>query len=297
MIKTLIFFFSITLFSQRVKSQYRYKLNIISNAIFNGKEIILTIENSEIMNREVLKSSAKISNSMAELKGMMHEVSKKALLSMVLRGELYQTEFVLDTGNNNIRIDSIDNYRRSLALTLPNTRSNKLKNEINSLTSIAYATQRKETKKIDGPTMLSLNNAVKLDKLIFDNLNINNDLYYSLIVLNDKSRNFEMIRQDSLLLTVFNKFNDSVKNTSFGKKFYERRVSNLKKYDRFKTGEKLSNFSIFQPNGQKFETISMFGKPYLIVFSATWCLPCIKEMRPLQGRFPFNLLNDNKLTT
>lgn len=270
------------IFFQSAKSQYKYTLNLNSDPIFNNKEFGLIIENSEIMNREVVKASAKILNSKSEFTGTMQEVSKKAILTMVLNGRIYKTTFVLDTGINSIRVDSIDNYKRSLALKPPTTPSNNLKQQIDSLTYNAYRAQRKETNNFTGSLMLDLNNSIKLDKQIFNALNKYGDLYYSLIVLNDKSRNFEMIRQDSLLLSIFKNFDEKIKTTSIGKIFYEQRISNLLKYRGLNLKKELSNFTVDMVNGGKFKTSKMRGTPYLIVFSAIWCLPCLKEIPKLK---------------
>lgn len=116
---------------------------------------------------------------------------------------------------------------------------------------------------------------------------------------------FWMNKEDSLLLDVFKDLDPNLKNSVFGRKFSEERLANIAGFRLIRVGNVMPVFSVGQPDGNQFSNSSLTGRPYLVVFSATWCVPCIKMQPQIQALYQkyarvgikvvyFNLDDDRK---
>ncbi|MBW4889695.1 AhpC/TSA family protein [Mucilaginibacter sp. HMF5004] len=93
---------------------------------------------------------------------------------------------------------------------------------------------------------------------------------------NDDCSVFELDRisrhmgNKDLALKVFNSFSPSVKSSFLGKPF----AAAMDKYSSTKVGMPAPLFSVATDKGKTFTNSSLKGSAYVIVFSATWCVPC-----------------------
>lgn len=256
--------------------QYHFHVRVLASQAFEGKILYLIKDNSELQNKKFIADSARITNGVWEIKGEMDEPCNKARLRIVVNNIACETRFVIDTGMIDIILDSIESVRY-LSFQTPRTPSNLLYKRINDIRTRYYDEYRRVTGKLQGAITLPDEKILLADLEVFDLLKANKHMYYSLLALNDISRYPWMYKRDSLILDVFDSLDDNVKQTPFGQKLLAEKSRNIAKLRSLEAGKTVHTFSVKTPKGSLFSNLFLLGKPYLIVFSATWCVPCIRE--------------------
>jgi len=101
------------------------------------------------------------------------------------------------------------------------------------------------------------------------------DEYYSLLRLYQIASSHAMKdEREDIPLKIFGSFSPALKSSALGKQFFKEITAARNARELSRTGSQVPEFSINTDKGQLFNTASLKGSPYIIGFSATWCMPC-----------------------
>ncbi|HEY0897835.1 MAG TPA: TlpA disulfide reductase family protein [Sphingobacteriaceae bacterium] len=90
--------------------------------------------------------------------------------------------------------------------------------------------------------------------------------------------------QDKLDLPMhaYRALSDELMLSPLGQEFYNKISKRLNGYNAAKVGSRILKFSVETDNGRSFTNTQLSGQPYIIAFSATWCMPCQEELPELK---------------
>jgi thiol-disulfide isomerase/thioredoxin len=88
-----------------------------------------------------------------------------------------------------------------------------------------------------------------------------------------------MLSEEELLLETFTAFNPEIKRSSLGVALHEKFSASLEAKISSMAGSPVKEFTVKKVDGLEFKNSSLSGSPYIVAFSATWCVPCI-EFQP-----------------
>ncbi|MFI5452195.1 thioredoxin-like domain-containing protein [Pedobacter sp. UC225_61] len=116
----------------------------------------------------------------------------------------------------------------------------------------------------------------ELDLLKIALIKNNPNNYFSLIFLRQQLNSSVMA--DNELLQIFSSFSEALQAGKLGKEIKSLLEVRIKAENATLIGKTVPEFTIHTPSGKTFRNSSLKGEPYLMVFSATWCGPCQKEL-------------------
>ncbi|MFC3365889.1 TlpA family protein disulfide reductase [Pedobacter fastidiosus] len=102
--------------------------------------------------------------------------------------------------------------------------------------------------------------------------------YFSVLALYqlthyDRTEDYAKVTLNTLSL-----LNEDLQNSPLGQEIFREQSKLISNLESVKVGKAVPYFSVKDDNGKLFQNESLKGKPYLIVFSATWCAPCQKQL-------------------
>lgn len=119
--------------SLRGAAQYPFKIRIEASPMFEGKWVYLLRDNNhETISKKFTLDSVKVKGGIWEFEGEMKEPCNKARLRAKVNGVSCEARFIIDPGLNSMKLDSIQ-YIKYLSLVTPETPSNLLYKEMNSI--------------------------------------------------------------------------------------------------------------------------------------------------------------------
>ena len=284
-ILTILTFFSL-FFASNAYGQYSFNLNVMVTSELKGSTFTLLIDSNEsfVKHPEQVDSALVLDNEL-HFQGVLRDSVSKARLNVKWKDKIYKREFVLETGHNIISIDFIDEVSDTISLSAPGSISNKIFNGVMKTYYKYYATRRVALGEYKGPVMLPEEEMLAAHLEIFEFLKKNRNSFYSLIALKDIEGLGDMIGRDSLILDVLNCFNPAIRENRIAKKIFFERTANVQRSTLFRIGKKIPSFKAKFYNVTEFDNETLLGKPYLVVFSATWCLPCQEEQEDIHILF------------
>jgi len=99
--------------------------------------------------------------------------------------------------------------------------------------------------------------------------------YYSLLKLYVIASKNDIINEaEDLPLSVFKTFSPALQSSELGKIFLEETTATRNSVRLSSPGSQVPQFTVLDDRGKLFNTASLKGSPYIIGFSATWCVPC-----------------------
>jgi len=108
---------------------------------------------------------------------------------------------------------------------------------------------------------------------------------YSVFKLTELSLPLFKNGEKDLPLKTFNLFSEAQKQSGPGKNFMRLSNSLIKSYLASKSGNPVPEFTVMIDKGKQFSNRALIGQPYVIAFSATWCLPCQEIQKKLLALF------------
>ena len=281
--KRLCFIFFVFLFSSNLNAQNQeFKLVGTNSPYFNKSKAYLYIKSNDY--RKVLFVDSTILND-GEFKfsGLASQPASNASMKLVTEGKTYFADFVIDTGFNKISFKEenlISNYFRDVDMR---SVSNLIKMKLDSVQRKVVSDYR-SSHKIDEGAAFSLpksdNHLIDLEYLKIIGEYPNN--YYSLISLYFKSKFASMSEYTDLILKTFDTLSLELKNSEIGQQLVKSKSADAYAILASKEGKLSPIFSTKDDQNQAFTNQSLSGKPYLIVFTATWCVPCQKQLPKLK---------------
>lgn len=273
--------FSITLYAQT-----HFELTANSNLLGNGEKITLIIRDDLQPSRILHQDSAIVTASSFTFIGQLPRYSATAKL--LYKGSSF--EFVLDSGRNMLLVQQNPADKKPSMMIL--SESNEMKKEVDSLYrqyTELYGDTVRTYPANELIKVLNRSDVVKLfDAETMRIINQHPQCFYTLLYLNDFLHSSTYRKQIGELLAVFHSLDAHVKQSAFGSEFYET-ASKMNNADlNTRIGMPVPDFSVSNNKGRIITNKQLKGSPYVIAFSATWCIPCQeyqKELLKLYNRY------------
>ena len=273
--------------------QLKFKLLAETSPKYNNKTIFLLIQDISTSNRYTIRDSAVIRENRFSFSGTIQKPCETATIFFQRPGDgTGSFSFVIDSGINQMVInDTTSNqtqFNQLAKTTLLNSRSNLLYRELHDLEIQFYKDYGQKLN--EKSTAKYLTTEVRRD-LFVKNLAIIRtypDNYYSLLKLYEMTNFAGMGSITDTILTEFKNLDESIRFTPLGREFYARRSADLSAFRGAKSGQQVPQFSVTQFDKSVFSNKDMAGTPYIIAFSATWCIPCKfyeKKLRALLSKY------------
>lgn len=273
-----LFTFTLVLFLINLgKAQTAFKIKATTNNPLNGYKVVLTnvLPDTDLI---LFRDTTNIINNKFEFKGKIKGACQLGLFIFVSpKNEKYLYNFALDSGTNNMKLELITAKKR-VNQTAKKSRSNMIHETLDSIMREEYISHKKNKDDINELHQLTWEQAINLKKKYFDVLSTYPNDYYSLMRLIDLSKFAEMVNQEEMILNCYNTLSDSLKSSETGRKFYQIMLNRVQGKKNASPGSRIIDFTVKNFDGSTFTNKSLSGQPYIIVFSATWCIPCQQQL-------------------
>lgn len=215
-----------------------------------------------------------VDNDKIHIKGELFGQSEFAWLILNTQ-RLY---FILDAGNNVLSVRGDANQTLSIEPTAGAIETNhalkktsNLYNEFLSQYGDTVITQPNNEK------IVVLNKKERSEQFIKQKINMIADdspSYYGLLEYFDITRRTPSDEIIDMILTSLDSYPDDLKNSDLGRALIYEMTKTLSYNKGNEVGHTVPKFSVLNNEGELVENQSYAGKPYIIAFSATWCVPC-----------------------
>jgi thiol-disulfide isomerase/thioredoxin len=247
---------------------------------FNNAKVYFYLEDNDPRVYSEKPDSTIIKNGEFQFRGIINQPSQKVKI-IIKAKSVFTTLLAIDTGFNNVNFQEVEtvNFPKYYIASVVNSKASRIKQQIDSIHNKNVNAYRKDVKKPTGPISLPIRVQQKDFKEQISVIKNNPNDFYALIVLNEISKYASMIDQQELILSAFDSFSKNLKNSALGSDLFKIVSESLNAKNGSKAGQMVPVFKVKTIDNQLFENNSLRGSPYLIAFSATWCLPCL-EMQP-----------------
>jgi len=265
-------------------SNYNFSIHGIIPPGYNRKAVYLQISDSYSSQSYKQLDSTVVNDSIFTFNGLIHKECELASLWIKDKNghiEFY-TQFLIDTGSNTFKIKKVesDYYRNKLYnINIPSSKTNALLLKEDSLNNKYYSLFAIQDPQDNRVRNLPAERLKELNLLMINEIVKNRDNYYSLIYLRTQlGRARNTVKEEELLFNTFAVLNPRLKDCQLGLELYSLLDERLKNIGTTRIGEKAPIFSIKTFESKVFNNENLVGQPYIIVFSATWCMPCQKQL-------------------
>lgn len=196
----------------------------------------------------------------------------------------FYMQFLIDRGDNFIQVTKIDtNYAQNKLYDTKNLSSstNDLLRQEDSLRFKYYKLHAIHNLGNSASSYLPKEKAVELNSLLLELITKHTDNFYSLIYLRFRLALGIDKGNEEILLYSFQKLAPRLKSTELGREIDSLLKVQIKDRNLSSVGKVVPDFAVKTFEGTYFHNKDLLGQPYLIVFSATWCGPCQKELPKL----------------
>lgn len=222
------------------------------------------------------KDSAIVNKGKFTFRGAINLKCYNASIHVPTATASYIYQFVLDEGTNQMNLPLPKNKSKILRnISTVVSQSNLIKIELEQLTN-------KERDKFADTRSLAASGAIWYASVNF--LKNYPDDYYTLLTLYHLGLQVtNSVKKDSIILKTYQSLNEKLKTSELGIKLRDEKMTKLNAYDRSSIGKKIFSFTLKKLDGNTFNNQELQGKPYLLVFSATWCIPCQQQIPTLKS--------------
>ena len=253
--------------------QYNFVLNVKGKTM-EGAKIYFGVYNN--FNNPLRHDSTLVKNGESRFDGKINQQSCFAYLATIYKGKYIESGFIVESGENNITLELVDDPKRPLKLT-SNTPGNLIYREFSD---IIY--RREEATKVNGVYQES----IELRKQILEEQRKHLAQYptnfTSLLLLYRLGTSDDSPEFANKILETLATFSNPIKKSALGKKLYDEKTELIKGIESSKAGNQVLKFSVNDINNNLFTNSSLMGQNYLIVFCATWCGPCQRQLPRLK---------------
>ncbi|MBC6109555.1 AhpC/TSA family protein [Pedobacter sp. CCM 8938] len=238
-------------------TQYRYELKVISKLPKGTKLYFNILDNIEW--KLIKKDSAIINGDYIKFNGTFTQPAHYAALLIKYKGRYISENFVIDSGKNSLSLALKLDSKTTLDRVTIGTKSNEIYDKL-----IAIKIQQN----ISPSSIREMASVLQ---------NYPNE-YFSVLALYqlthyDRTEDYAKVTLNTLSL-----LNEDLQNSPLGQEIFREQSKLISNLESVKVGKAVPYFSVKDDNGKLFQNESLKGKPYLIVFSATWCAPCQKQL-------------------
>lgn len=275
-----VFLILINFFSFQTSANYDYKLDVRLAKGIKADKVYLLIQDNYSLNKYKKTDTAGRKDKDFIIKGTINKQCESATLYLIKGEQKIRINFVLDTGLNEIIIDSIgkDYYDNKLRNSRLNASVNKkLDIQLDSIIELYYKNYG-VLDSTNNTINLSADKLKELSKKKIELILNAPNAYFTIIYLYQMAGFKENLAN---ILKVFEKLNVKVKNSELGIELHTFLSEQVKYSNTGLVGRKVPYFSVKTNKDKTFNNVDLKGSPYVIAFSATWCIPCQEYQKKL----------------
>jgi thiol-disulfide isomerase/thioredoxin len=274
--KKFIFILVVALMHISAFGQYKFTLNVKTEALSKTKIYLEIYNNKNFI--PIKMDSFFVVNGHHTINGELKQPSNFAAFFVSYKGKLITTHFVLDSGKNNVSLDTPITEYKSLTLH-SSARGHFIFSDLRNLyLEIANRYREPATGYLKIPPDVN----GQITKMELMRLETYPNDFGSLIYLYRMSRMNAIPSFAKDNLATLAKFSDELKNSNLGKQLYKEETSLINNKILAGSGNTVKTFTVKDINNKPFSNNSLKGQPYVIVFSATWCGPCQRQLPKLK---------------
>lgn len=190
----------------------------------------------------------------------------------------HRLHFILDSGNNVLSVRGDVNQTLSIEPTAGAIETNRALKKTSNLYN-EFLSQHGDTviTQPNNEKIVVLNKKEQSEQFIKEKISMIDDdspSYYGLLEYFDISRRTPSDEIIEMILTSLDSYPDDLKNTDLGRALIYEMTKILSYNEANEIGHTVPKFRVLNDKGESIENQSYAGKPYIIAFSATWCVPC-----------------------
>jgi thiol-disulfide isomerase/thioredoxin len=260
-------------------AQYTYVLDIKSPEL-DGKRIKLYLLDNAGHQAWKIDSST-YRNGMVRFKGSMSQPVHFVELGFKNKGKSVSLKFPLDSGEHLVRLEMSKGLNAQPNLSGLETNSMKIRTESVQLWHALY------DKYPLGPNGRTVPKEIFLEDLKnqLQLVSSHPKDFFSVMLLYQISASEVSLPHAKSVLETWAKLDSTLGESPLGLSIYNRQKNFTKGYLAAQVGKDIINFTVSDIDGNTFDSQSLSGQKYLIVLSATWCLPCQKQLPLLKGLY------------
>ncbi len=258
---------------------------------FNGKTLYLSVFDNYSDTRYETKDSVTVLNNSFTFSGKISEACEAARISYTNEErQTFSQEFVLDSGNNHMIVQPVPAdyvyYKNKVSiLSFPHSESNSIKLQLDSIGRYYMRIYGEYSDSTHQFRVLPLQCSMEMMQKQMSLLTAYKDNYYSIIQLYKFSRTQLSVYDINNVLKLLS---DSLQKTSLYKKLLHKVSSTIAANEKSRVNENMPSFTAKTNTGNPFTNSDLTGTPYIVVFSATWCIPCQEVLPDLKKIYKEN---------
>ena len=260
-------------------AQYAYVLNITSPESEGKKIKLYLLDNAGQKAWKIDSSICK--KGLVKFKGAMSQPVHFVDLSFKNRGKSVSFRFPLYSGEHSVRLELGKGLNEQPNLSGLETKSVKIRTESIQLWDALY------NKYPLGPNGRTIPKEVFLEGLKnqLKLVSAHPKDFFSVLLLYQISGSEVSLTHAKSVLETWAKLDTTLAESPLGLSVYNRQKNFTKGYLAAQVDKPIVNFTVSDIDGNTFDNKSLHGQMYLIVLSATWCLPCQKQLPLLKGLY------------
>lgn len=258
--------------------QYKFVLDIKTKTL-SGKKISLNIFNNQNF-IPINMESFVVVNGHHTINGELKQPTSLAALIVSYNGKDVRTNFVLDSGINNVSLDTPITITKSLTLH-SSAKGSIIFDDLNNL-FLEMVANYKEPSRVNGYLKISNELMQQITQAQLKRLQIYPNDFASLLYLHRMSHMDALPESAKRNLATLATFSNELRNSDLGKQLFNEQTNLINNKIIAGAGNTVPLFEVKDLQGNLFSNSSLKGQPYMIVFSATWCGPCQEELPKLK---------------
>jgi thiol-disulfide isomerase/thioredoxin len=263
-------------------AQFTYTFHVKTKQLEGKKVKLYLLDDAGHEAKNIDSSICK--NGIATFKGSMSQPVQWVELAFKSTGKSASVKFPLDSGEHSAILDIGSGLDRQPSLSGLETNSLKIKMESDQLWHETYDQYPSGTKGRNMPNEAFLGELKNQLQLV----SLHPKDFFSVLLLYRISASEVSLDHAKAVLETWAKLDTTLSESALGLLIYTRQKNFTKGYLAAQVGQNSINFKISDINGNMFDSESLRGQNYLLVFSATWCLPCQKQLpliKSLYGKY------------
>ncbi len=237
---------------------------------YDGSKLYFGILNNNRVGYQK-SDSVIIKNGTFYFEGKIDQVNSFASFTFRKGNLFYKKGFSLSRGTNDCNL--IINSNKQLIVQMDASPSNLILAKIDSVHD-EFILQYKKENNVKGSFALPTDLGVKLRNQQLDLLSKNSNSYISLLLLYHLSLFDSSMPYLDRIMKIYDAMPAEIRGSTFGLQFEKEKLEIRKANLATKISKPVPVFKIKKFDGTSFSNEQLKNKPYMIAFSATWCLPC-----------------------
>lgn len=274
-------------FSNFCLSQHSYTVKGDFKLKAEDNKIFLRLSDTYHFNPYTIIDSFIVTDDQFSFNGQIPDLHSDAEIYFKTDNAIERFSFVVDAGTNTLSFNNPTSPDETLfsKTVRPASLSNEIYTKIDSI--YEYYTDQYGTYVQDlnsGNKIKMLNDTEKRKELhhtILNTLKQYPSSYYSLIRLYRLLYSATFRETPNPLMETYKVLDAAILETPLAKDFYTDCNDMILSKERSRMGKEVPKFQISTFENTLFENSSLQGQPYIIAFSATWCIPCQESKKTL----------------